>query len=353
MRKRFVAMLAVAALLAGSALFYYHKTGTRTDGVFYDATGIRPDAPLIRVDGTAVTAEEYFYWLDSVCEYLASYAGGTPDFSAAVTEEMTLGQFAKADAANTVILYAVVRDMARQYDITLTEEDLAQLDAQHRQYVAYYGSQEAYLQQLQLLGITQEMMQRIEEVPYLYNRLFRTYADPEGKLYPGEDALRRYGEEKGFVTAQLLYFPTAELTDSEKSAMRDIAADYAAQLTAAADKQGTYATLATQLGLTVNADGLTFCAADSDAAVYRDVSALKPGQVSGIMEGGSGFYVALRTETNYAALSEDLFNIYLQDRQDSAKVEYSDRYYDRIDAGSFYIALREARSVLMQALSKR
>ena len=351
MLKRLAAMLAIAALLAGSTLFYYHKTGTRTDGVFYQATGIRPDAPVISVDGAAVTAEEYFYWLDSVCEYLASYLGTAPDFNTAVTEEMTLGQFAKADAAKTVILYAVVRDMAQQYDITLTEEDWAQLDTQRQQYVAYYGSQEAYLQQLQLLGISQDMLHRIEEVPYLYNRLFRAYADPNGKLYPGADALRSYGEEKGFVTAQLLYFPTADLTESEKSAMHDIAADYAAQLSAAADKQAVYVTLATQLGLTVSTEGLTFCAADSDAAVYQGVAALTPGQVSGVMEGSSGFYVALRMETNYAALSEELFNIYLQDRQDSAQVEYSDRYYDRIDAGSFYNDLRQARSLLMQALS--
>ena len=75
MLKRLIAMLAVTALLAGSIAFYYHKTGARTDGVFYAATGIRPDAPLIYVDGDAVSAEEYFYWLDSVSEYLASPMG--------------------------------------------------------------------------------------------------------------------------------------------------------------------------------------------------------------------------------------------------------------------------------------
>lgn len=353
MIKRLAAMLAVTALLAGSVLFYYHKTGTRTDGVFYEATGIRPDAPVISVNGADITAEEYLYWLDSVCEYLASYAGGTPDFSAGVTDEMTLGQFAKADAATTSILYAVVRDMAAEHGITLTAEDLAQLDKQQEQYVAYYGSRDAYLQQLQLLGISPDMLRRIEEVPYLYNRLFRAYAEPAGKLYPGEDALKNYGDEKGFVTAQLLYFPAADLSADERAAMAAIAADYAAQLSAAADKQATYATLAGSLGLTVSADGLTFCAADGDTAVYQAVCDLTPGQVSKVIEGSSGYYVALRTETNYAALAEDLFNIYLQDRKDSAKVEYSDRYYDRIDAGSFYTALRQARSDLMQSLTSR
>ena len=87
MIKRLIAMLAATALLAGSIVFYYHKTGTRTDGVYYEATGIRPDAAILTVNGDAVSAEEYFYWLDSVCEYLASSLNAVPAFSAALTED--------------------------------------------------------------------------------------------------------------------------------------------------------------------------------------------------------------------------------------------------------------------------
>lgn len=351
MLKRLIAMLAVTALLVGSTAFYYHKTGTRTDGVFYEATGIRPDAPLMYVDGNAVSAEEYLYWLDSVCEYLASYVGGTPDFTVSVTDEMTLGQYAKADAANTVTLYAVVRQMAKEYGITLNEEDLAELEAQRQQYVSYYGGEEVYLQQLQVLGLSEEMLRRIEEVPYLYNRMFLAFSDPASELYPGEDALRTYADENGFVTAQLLYFPTAGLEESEQADMKAKAADYATQLGSAADKQATYEALASQLGLTASEAGLTFCAADSDPAVYQAVSALAAGEVSSVIEGSSGYYVAMRMETNYASLAEDLFNIRLQDRQDSVKVEYSGKQYDRIEAGSFYTALNNARAALMQKLS--
>ena len=351
MLKRLIAMLAVTALLAGSIAFYYHKTGARTDGVFYAATGIRPDAPLIYVDGDAVSAEEYFYWLDSVCEYLASSLNAVPDFSAQVTDEMTLGQFAKADAANTTILYAVARQMAEEYGVTLHADDVAALDAQRAQYVAYYGSEEIYLQQLQILGVTEELLRSIDEVPYLYNRMYQRYADPTDPLYPGEEALKAYAQEQGYVTAQLLYLTTEGLDETAKADMKTTAANYAAQLQAAADKQAVYETLAGQLGLTVSEAGLTFCAADSDTAVYEAVAALAPGQVSGVIETEGGCYVALGMEPNYASLAEVLFNIRLQERQDSAKVEYSGKLYDSIDVTAFYTALYEARAALMLQLA--
>ena len=90
MLKRFAAMLLITVRLAGSIALYYRQNGTRSGGVFHEASGIRPDAVVMRVNGDAVTAEEYLYWLDSVCEYLASYLGSIPDFESAVTETMTL-----------------------------------------------------------------------------------------------------------------------------------------------------------------------------------------------------------------------------------------------------------------------
>ena len=351
MFKRLAAMLLVCAVLVGSIALYYRQNGIRSGGVFHEASGIRPDAVVMRVNGDAVTAEEYLYWLDSVCEYLASYLGSIPDFESAVTETMTLGQFAKEDAAHTAILYAVVRQLAQQHGFALTAEDEEALAQQTEQYVSYYGSYETYLQQLQLLGLSAESLRSMDEVPYLYNRMFLDYADPNGKLYPGDEALRTYGEKNGYVTAQLLYFPTTGLTETEQGHMMSIAADYAAQLQTAPDQSATYKTLAAQLGLTVSPDGLTFCSTDADTAVYEATAALEVGQVSSVITGSSGYYVAWRIETNYSVLAEDLFNIYLQDCQDSAKVEYNNRTFDRIDAGAFYMALSEARAALASEFS--
>ena len=57
MFKRLIAMLAVTAVVAGGIFFYYDRTGTRTDGTYYAATGIRPDAEMLRVNVETVTAE--------------------------------------------------------------------------------------------------------------------------------------------------------------------------------------------------------------------------------------------------------------------------------------------------------
>ena len=349
MLKRFIAMLAVCALLLGGITTYYTRTGSRTDGLYYAASGIRPDAQFLSVNGEAVSAEEYLYWLDSVCEYLDSYVGGGLDFNTQVTEEMTFSQFAKSDAATTAVLYAVVRQMAQEEGITLTEEDQAALDAQRAQYVTYYGGEEAYALQLQILGVPEALQRQVEEVPFLYNRLFLAYSDPDGKLYPGAETLQTFGEQNDYVTAQLLYFPTEGLDEVAVADMKTAAADYAAQLTAAEDRQSAYSAMATALGLTVDAAGYTFCPTDSDPLVCAAVSELTPGEVSDVIEGTGGFYVALAMETDYAALAEVLFNIHLQELQDSAKVEYNEKY-DALDAGIFYENLREERIALMEQM---
>lgn len=350
MWKRLLAMVAICAVMAVGLVNHSNKTGSRTDGLYYEASGIRPDARMLQVNGEAVPAEEFFYWLDSTCAYLESYMGSSLDFNTQVTEELTIGEYAKSDAANTATLYTLVRQMADEAGVALNEEDLAALEAQRQQYVEYYGGEESYAMQLQLLGVDEALMRRMEEVPYLYNRMYQIYSDPASSLYPGNDALKTYGDENGYVTAQLLYFPTEGLDGAALADMKATAEDYAAQLAAAADKQAVYAELATQLGLSVSSDGLTFSAAESDTTLHQAVAALAPGEVSGVIETPGGYYAALRMDTNYAALTEDLFNIYLQERQDSAKVEYSDRYYASLDAGTFYTKLDELRLALAESM---
>ena len=128
-------LLASVLLVTSVALLGNMPNGKRTDGVFYGATGIHPDATLMTVNMQPVTAEEYLYWLAYDCDYLSSYMGGNVDFSTAVGGNMTYGQYAMEDAQRTVTLYSVVRAWAEQAGITLSEDSQAQLDAQRQQYV--------------------------------------------------------------------------------------------------------------------------------------------------------------------------------------------------------------------------
>ena len=162
--------LASVVLVGAIALTGGMKKGSRTDGLLYQASGIHPDAELLLIDRQTVTAEEYLYWLAYDCEYLSTYVPDV-DWSAELTEGLSYGDYAKTDTLETVKLYSVVRAWAEEAGVTLTEEDQAALDAQRLEYVTYYGSEEAYQQQLETQGITEEVYDRINETAYLYQLL--------------------------------------------------------------------------------------------------------------------------------------------------------------------------------------
>ena len=345
--KRFIAMLAATILMVTLVATIETRNGTRSDGLYYQVTGIRPDARMVKVNGDAVSAEEYLYWLASVCEYLYSYSGGTIDFSAQITDDMTYGEYAKADALETVKLYAVTRQWAKEAGVTLTEADRKALQQQRQQYIGYYGSEEVYLQQVELLGINEELLQSIDSTPYLYNNIYALFSDKTSSLYPGEKALQDYADEMGYVTAQLLFISTAGLDDTAKADALTKAQSFARQMKDAADKQAMYETLAAQLGFTTDPAGLTFEPSTSDAAVCQAVKAMNVGEVSSVIEGDGGYYIALRMDTNYDSLTEELFNIRLQERIDSAKVDSSGKLYTNLDAAEFYTALNAARAELL------
>ena len=348
--KRLIAMLVASILLVGAIAFVDNRYGTDDNGLYYEVTGIRPDAQIMTVNGQAVCAEEYFYWLASVCEYLYSYTDGTVNFNSKLTEDMTFGQYAQSDAAQTVTLYAVVRQLAAQKGVTLTAEDEAALDAQRAQYVEYYGNEETYLRQLKIIGVSEKMLRSIESVPYLYSHLAELYCTEGGELYPSAEDLAGFGKEGGYVTAQLLFFATTDLEASAVEEVRTKAADYVQRWQSASDKTATYLTMCQELGLSADAAGLTFEPNSSDPVVCSAVSKLAVGEISGVIEGENGFYVALRMELNANALAQDLFSLLMSELQSSAKVEYTASLYDSIDVATFYADLDALRTAMLQEI---
>ena len=346
--KRLIAMLAASIVIVLLVAQMGLSRGTRTDGLYYKAAGIHPDAQLVQIDGQTITAEEYLYWLAYVCEYLNTTMNGQLDLNAPLNEETTFGEYAKLDAANTVTLYAVTRAWAEENGIALTEEDEAALETQRQQYISYYGSEEACLQQLELVGISAEMLDHIEETPYLYAQLHDAFVTEGGVLHPDAESLAQFGLEQDYVTARLLFFATTGMDEQGIADVRAKAESFAAELQQAEDRDATYESLAEQLDLDTNPAGLTFSPAKSDPSVCSAVAALEEGQVSDVIEGANGFYVALRMPLDHTALLEDMFIAQLQDRQANAKVKYHQRLYDSIDAAEFYRSLTEERLSLLQ-----
>ncbi len=111
------------------------------------------------------------------------------DFSAEVSNGMTYGSYVKADAVETVKLYALLR-AEQEYNVSLTEEDEARLQQQRQQYVTYYGGEEGYHGTLSCWALRLRRRR-----PYLlYARLSLYTADGSAMHPAGADRRLRSGK---------------------------------------------------------------------------------------------------------------------------------------------------------------
>ncbi len=341
----------LACLVAlGAALWttYRAQNGKRSDGLYYQACGIRPDARLLTVDGEAVEGEEYLYWLSYACEYLTSNLGSV-DWDEELTDGVTYGEYAKADALETVKLFAVIRKLAKENGVELTEEDLARLQEQKDQYAAYYGGEEAYRRQVQLMGVSEAAYDRINSTYLLLDHLTDMAAKPGGSLYPTEEELLAYGEEKGYVTARVLYLPTMGLSGDAAAAQQLLAESYVQRLREL-DADGAYqllGQLAADLGMEVPENDYTFNADTADESIVTAIQALEEGAVSDVLSTESGFYIAIRRPLNTDALAQSRFSDLLVQLRGELPITFS-KAYDKLDAGAFYTALLQARKDLAE-----
>ena len=334
---RFLAgMIASAVLVGAFALTGGMKSGKRTDGLMYQASGLHPDGELMSINGQVVSCEEYLYWLAQDCEYLASQVEGL-DWNAAVTEGMTFAEYAKADAAEAVKQHAVVRAWAQEAGITLTDEDKAEMAAQRKQYVTYYGSEEAYLRQLELVGISEETLELTQAGQYLYRDLYEAFSTPGSGLYPDEATLADYAAAQKYMGVYVV------TVDDDKDA-EGVARDLLARWQAAEDKESEYAAICEELGQEIGS-AVTLAAVEGDP-LSSAIEALEVGGTDAIIdpyEDGT-CYVVMRTETDMSAVAQTYFDVLWEQRLESAVVVTNSKLYDAIDAGTFYQALAQLRA---------
>lgn len=336
---RFLAGVIASAVLVGAfALTGGMKNGKRTDGLLYQASGLHPDGELLLIDGQTVTAEEYLYWLAQDCDYLSGQVEGL-DWDAAVTEDMTFGAYAKADAMEAVKQHAVVRAWAEEAGIGLTDADKAELEAQRQQYVTYYGSEESFLQRLAVMGVSEAAWDMIQTGQYLYRNLYEAFCTPGSGLYPDEASLANYAAAQGYMS---VYAVT--VTDDDDA--EGVAADLLARWQAAEDKESEYAAICEELGQEAGS-AVTLAAVEGDP-LSDAIAALEEGGMDAVIdpyEDGT-CYVVMRTETDMSAVAQTYFDVLWEQRVQDAVVVVNTKLYDTIDTGAFYEKLTQLRAAL-------
>ena len=99
-------------------------------------------------------------------------------------------------------------------------------------------------------------------------------------------------------------------------------------------------------------NGQTFSASETgeggeeDLLLANAVAALDEGGVSDLIESGNGFYVAVRQALDLSAVADRMFSQTIESALAEAKVKYNDAVYGKVDVGSFYTELLQARQKL-------
>ena len=224
LKSRAVALVVCAALIlvgwfGGSAI-----QNAQDDLITLRAAGLKADTVVMTIGEQEITAAEYLYWLTNACDTVYQYYGIT-DWSMALSEDLTAGDYAKEQAAYYVSQYAASRQMAEEKDVTLTEEQQTELDGMRDYYVGYYGSEEMYDYLLAYAGLTEEMLTESNVVPYLYETICAQLLSEGGELEPTEARLQEFAETHGYTGASdemlLLYY-----TDTGYGAVYDYVNDY-------------------------------------------------------------------------------------------------------------------------------
>lgn len=177
---RLVAGIAASLILVGAIGLMGNgmSKGKDTEGLFYQITMLHPDGELLNVDGESISVEEFLYRLYYECLRLSTYIPDI-DLSEQTAEGGTYGDSVKGATLEKVRLYAVIRKLARDTGLTMTEDDLAKIDELRKGYIDYYGDEETYFKQLSLLGISEETFLRINETQFLYQHLKDAYTRPD------------------------------------------------------------------------------------------------------------------------------------------------------------------------------
>ena len=321
LKKRIIAFVLSAAI--GVALAFginaafpsVFTDGSIKEGMCYETTGVCPDAIVASVDGVPVPADLYFYFLcyesadiDAMLQY---YTGGSIDWDMELTEGQTIKDLVKEGALALVQQQMGIEAMAKRYGVTLSDAELSELAAIREQTVEAVGGEEAYLAEIDKMGLREETYDRLVSSSYLYNSLGILCDTPDSELYADADTLMQYAQGQGYITADHILIKTVDdsyqpLDEETVAAQKALAEDILSQLQSGDGSYEAFAALADEYsedpGRLTNPTGYTFTTGEMVEEFDTAARALAEGETSGIVESAYGYHIIYRLPLSETAV---------------------------------------------------
>lgn len=335
---RFMVGLAVSLLLCAGMIMTGRIGSSKP--LIQQASGLNGDEVVMTVDGEEVAAWEYLYMTSYVAQNLSYY--GITDLTTELSEGYTAADYVAEQAESQVVQQAAIRKWAADLGLTLTEEDQATIQAQKDA----YGDELDMV--LQLNGMTGEQFDQLMSTSLLYNQIYSAYCGENGALRPDETELLAEAEEHGLMTADVLSVSTSDMDDAAVAEVRALLEGYAAQLSAAGDKDAAFAALELDERVTATA-GATYDGCE-ETALNTALAALEQDAVSAVIEDEGVLHVVVRRAVDLTAVAEVFFSEELTTRIVDAEVVHNDSVYSRIDVAAYYAKFSSAQQTLYTKL---
>lgn len=331
------ALIGVAAslVIVGAMGLITEAQGNKT--FVQQASGLKGTETVMTVNGEDVTAEEYLYMTAYAAQSLSYY--GITDLNTELGEGMTAADYVAEQAESQVIASAALRAWAKEQGVTLTEEDMAALQAQKDA----YGGEAAFQQTLRMVGVSEELFDNLMSQELLYNHLYEIYCAEGGAQRPSEADLEILAGEHKLVSAYMLSMDAAAEGAKEKMEA------YAAQLAEAENKAELVASFAAEL----QCDGAvqTFDCCHS-SPLNEALMTLGMNEVSGVVEAEGGLYVLVRTALDLDTVAYVNFSEVYNLRVGEAVVEENESVLSKINVADFYAKYIQLQQNAMAAMTQ-
>ncbi len=307
--------------------------------VAMETVGVPSDEVLLTVNGAEVTAEEYLYWLGNVTSYydmMSAYSGSAMDLTREAQEGVTWDEQLKLAARDNSVLLALVPELAREFGVELTAEDLQGVADDRAANIEGVGGAEVYAYQLQAMGISDAAALKLEATSVLYGKVQEAWLDRlTGELT--DETVDQYVEENDLLKAKHILLmtidqATGQKLDDETVAQKKAQADeLLSELRADPAKFDELMNANSEdTGLVTNPGGYTFTAGNMVPAFEEGTRALEYGEISEVIESEYGYHIILRLDPDNEELRQNIayerFNEAIQARVDQADVVESEAY---------------------------
>lgn len=307
--KRSLCIIAMALLCVGGFLGYRflaeEETGGKPDGfdvtaisdVIHHTAGIPGDMVIFTVDGEPVTAQEYLYWVGYSADTLFYGTEGSIDWNMDIGEMGTLRDAVKEQSKQTAMLYRLMETNANRMGLSLTQQELDELDRAAMETMESVGGEYEFQKLLLEMGITPEGFQKINESQYYYEKV-RSSLKPEPAT---QQDMQAYIEENGLLRAKHILIGTEEgAAESEKEAALARARELRAQLKDGGDAPVLFDRLMAEEsadpGSAAYPNGYLFRPGEMVEPFETGTKELEMGEISDPVESSFGYHIILRLD---------------------------------------------------------